>query len=145
MLAFSDKVCYNTQAFRVSVDPSAYVTSPYHAKNVETNLWEVTDKYTVTFNSNGGTDVEPQTVVYNALATEPTEPTKTGYTFQNWLNGEAVWKFDTDIVTSDLTLVANWTVNKYTITINTDGGNTIAPIEVEYGAKITVPTPTKSG
>ena len=41
-------------------------------------------KYTVTFDSNGGSSVTNQTINYNGVATEPTNPTKTGYTFKEW-------------------------------------------------------------
>ena len=41
------------------------------------------NQYTVTFESNGGTTVEPQKVSHNALATKPVEPTKAGHCFVN--------------------------------------------------------------
>lgn len=63
---------------------------------------------TVTFDSDGGTEVVQQIVVYGGVATEPTAPTKEGYTFGGWYSGEAVYDFAT-AVKADLTLTAHWT------------------------------------
>ena len=62
----------------------------------------------VTFDSDGGTAVEAQIVVYGGIAAEPTAPTKEGYTFVGWYNGETVYDFTT-AVKVDLTLTAHWT------------------------------------
>lgn len=43
---------------------------------------------TVTFDTNGGSAVDPQTVDYDEKVTEPAAPTKTGYTFAGWYNGD---------------------------------------------------------
>ena len=46
----------------------------------------------------------------------------------------------------DLTIKAKWKINRYTITFDTDGGNKINPITLDYGTTITKPAnPTKSG
>jgi len=65
--------------------------------------------YNVTFNSNGGSAVDPQIVGHGNTAIEPAAPTKPGSLFVRWtLNGEA---FDfTTPITSDIELVAEWTV-----------------------------------
>lgn len=63
---------------------------------------------TVTFDSDGGTEVVQQIVVYGGVATEPTAPTKEGYTFGGWYSGETVYDFAT-AVKADLTLTAHWT------------------------------------
>ena len=65
------------------------------------------DKYTVTFDENGGSDVDNQTVAHGMKATEPAT-TREGYTFVRWNNGEDAYDFNT-VVTSDLTLTAEWT------------------------------------
>jgi uncharacterized repeat protein (TIGR02543 family) len=64
--------------------------------------------YNVTFNSNGGSAVDPQIVGHGNTAIEPAAPTKPGSLFVRWtLNGEA---FDfTTPITSDIELVAEWT------------------------------------
>lgn len=63
---------------------------------------------TVTFDSDGGTEVVQQIVLYGGVATEPTAPTKEGYTFGGWYSGETVYDFAT-AVKADLTLTAHWT------------------------------------
>ena len=69
-----------------------------------------TKKYTVTFDSNGGSLVSSQTVVSGKKATKPTDPTKENFTFVEWtLNGET-YNFDS-AVTSNITLVASWKEN----------------------------------
>ena len=65
------------------------------------------DKYTVTFDENGGSDVDNQTVCHGMKATEPAT-TREGYTFEGWKNGEDVYDFNL-VVTSDLALTAEWT------------------------------------
>jgi uncharacterized repeat protein (TIGR02543 family) len=65
--------------------------------------------HTVTFESNGGSDVPSQTVEYNGKATEPV-PTKAGYIFEGWYSDVELttpYDFDTP-VTADITLYAKW-------------------------------------
>lgn len=71
----------------------------------------VAEKVTVTFNSNGGTDVAAQTIDQNTAASEPAAPTKAGYTFAGWYKDEALKeKYDfTQSVTENITLYAAWT------------------------------------
>ena len=46
----------------------------------------------------------------------------------------------------NITIKANWTINQYTITFDTDGGSVIAPITQDYGTDVKAPTdPTKEG
>lgn len=67
------------------------------------------DKYTVTFNTSGGSAVASQTLIgTDATAVEPADPTKEGYAFVGWVNDDGT-EYDFDrIVTSDLTLTAVW-------------------------------------
>ena len=67
--------------------------------------------YTVTFDSKGGSSVNPQNVNHGAKANEPSVPTREGYKFQGWYTSEdataSVYDFDT-AVTQDITLYAKW-------------------------------------
>lgn len=105
---------------------------------------EVTGAYTVTFQSEGGSEVASQ-IRANTPADRPADPTKEGYTFIGWYNGESEWNFETP-VTADLTLTAKWQINRYTITFDTAGGSEVAPITQDYGTTITPPAaPTRTG
>ncbi|MBE6521794.1 MAG: hypothetical protein E7Z62_01485 [Thermoplasmata archaeon] len=107
--------------------------------------------HTVTFDSNGGSPVQAQTVQDGMTATAPANPTRDGYVFSVWFLGSRAYSFDTP-VTQDITLTAVWsqvpeTVYR-TVTFNVDGGSTTVPmINVESGTQITLPgyTGTKEG
>ena len=74
-----------------------------------TNLyahWTI-NEYTVTFDSNGGSAVDAQTVEYGQKATKPADPTKEGWRFLGWYDGEEEFDFDTAI-TENITLTAHW-------------------------------------
>lgn len=105
---------------------------------------EVIGAYTVTFQSEGGSEVASQ-IRANAPAARPADPTKEGYTFIGWYKGESEWDFETP-VTPDLTLTAKWQLNQYTITFDTAGGSEVPSITQDYGTAITAPAnPTKTG
>lgn len=105
---------------------------------------EVIGAYTVTFQSEGGSEVASQ-IRANTPAARPADPTKEGHTFIGWYNGEEKWNF-ADAVATDLTLTAKWQINQYTITFDTAGGSEVAPITQDYGTTITAPAnPTKTG
>ena len=105
-------------------------------------------KYTVTFNTNGGTTVAAQKIESGKTATEPTAPTKDGYIFGGWFtdsNFATAFTFSTAIK-SDITLYAKWTLITYTVTFNTNGGTEVASQKIESGKTATEPTaPTKDG
>lgn len=72
----------------------------------------VAKKYTVTYNTNGGSAVSSATVSEGNKLTAPEAPTKAGYTFLGWYKDAAFtnsWNFDADTVTSNTTLYAKWT------------------------------------
>lgn len=105
---------------------------------------KVMGAYTVTFQSEGGSEVASQ-IRANTPADRPADPTKEGYTFIGWYNGESEWNFETP-VTADLTLTAKWQLNRYTITFDTAGGSEVPSITQDYGTAITPPAaPTKTG
>jgi len=67
-------------------------------------------RYTVKFDTNGGTTVANKTVTRNAKLAEPTAPTKDGYTFDGWYTDKKLttaYNFDTK-VTKGFTLYAKW-------------------------------------
>lgn len=110
-------------------------------------MWTA-NKYTVSFNTNGGGDIAAQTIEYNKTAAKPADPTKTGYTFAGWYKDEALqtaFNF-ADAIVDDITLYANWTINKYTVSFNSNGGSDVAPQTIEYNKTATKPVdPTMDG
>ena len=101
------------------------------------------DKYTVTFDSDGGSEVKSQEVSDGKKATEPDAPTKTGYTFGGWFVKTTEWNFLAYTVTENVTLKAKWIANEYTLKFNSNGGNEIADMTVTYDGDYILPEPTK--
>lgn len=67
--------------------------------------------YTVTFDSNGGNEVAPQTVKEGECATEPKMPFNPGYRFVSWYTDDETFEQEYDFTTpvqADLTLYAKW-------------------------------------
>ena len=109
--------------------------------------------YDITFDSNGGTPVQAQQVLGGRTATLPNPaPTKTGYTLEGWykdLVSMLPFSFD-DGVTSSQTVYANWTANKYDLTFDVNGGDSLdaseATKKVTYDDKYgDLPEPTREG
>jgi len=105
-----------------------------------TAKWEV-KQYTITFDTDGGSTMSTITRDYGASIGTLGTPVKTGHTFDGWDQQVPATMPDRDLV-----LKAEWTVNRYTITFNTVGGNTIASITQDYGTAVKAPAnPTKEG
>ncbi len=77
--------------------------------------------FTVTFDSNGGSSVQSQTITQNQTATEPTVPTKENCTFVGWFVGETEFNFGT-LITENIALTAKWQENE-PIDPNPGGGS----------------------
>ena len=111
-----------------------------------TAVWNALDTYTVTFNTDGGSVVSPQTVYSGSKATEPAEaPSKQHYTFAGWFDSEGQ-PFDFDqTITSNTTVYAHWTPVNYTVSFDVNGGEGSFPAQtVAYGSKATNPgSPTR--
>ena len=96
--------------------------------------------YIVLFDSNGGTDVNRQTIYEGNPVNKPDDPTKTDFIFVGWYLGEEAWDFENDVVTDDITLTAKWTPVTYTVTFNSDGGSNVASQQVEKGGLVVKPS-----
>ena len=104
-----------------------------------------TEKYTVTFDADGGNAVSPQEVKKGEKATEPIAPQKDGYVFGGWYLGNDKWLFDSEINAS-ITLKAKWEKAPVTVAFNSNGGSAVSSQEIKGGEKATAPTaPSRSG
>ena len=102
--------------------------------------WEI-NHYTITFDTNGGSEIAPITQDYGTEITTPDNPTRKGYTFKGWDK-----EIPETMPAENITVKAQWEINKYTITFDTNGGSEIAPITQDYGTEITAPdNPARKG
>ena len=102
---------------------------------------ETVNQYTITFDTAGGSSIAPITQAYGTAVTAPDDPTRTGYSFVNW-NPE----IPATMPAEDITILARWTANEYTISFDTDGGSNVDAITQNYGTVVTAPAdPTKTG
>ena len=114
-----------------------------YTKNEALTLYPVwnTNKYTITFDTNGGSEIAPITQDYGTEITAPDNPTRKGYTFKGWDK-----EIPETMPAENITVKAQWEINQYTITFDTNGGSEIAPITQDYGTEITAPdNPTRKG
>ncbi|QWB95997.1 InlB B-repeat-containing protein [Mycoplasmatota bacterium] len=107
--------------------------------------------YKISFDSQGGSEVESMIVYEGDLVTEPDDPIKDGYQFVGWYTTDNFTRtFDFDVMPSgDTTVYAKWNYideNIYTITFDTNGGSAVDPLSENGGVSISAPAePTKEG
>ena len=108
---------------------------------------------TVTFDSQGGSEVASQTVTVGTVLTRPADPTRSGYSFQGWYttaDGDTEWNFDNP-VPEDMTLYAHWSRNssgggggsssptyRPDIEDTENGSVTVSPRNPERGDTVTI-------
>ena len=137
----------------------AGLTTPFDFANETINAditlyakWTPTTptNYTVTFNTNGGSAINPQTITAGGLVTKPAAPTKDGYTFAGWYKDAEFTKafdFANEKINADTTIYAKWTQNavtptpeQFTITFDKNGGTGImADVTVNKGETYKLP------
>ena len=118
-LATPTRTGYTFKGWRDEKDAvrTANFTWTYTEDMTFTAVWQV-NTYTVTYNYAGGSHASgtKQTVIFDAAYTLR-EPTRVGYTFKGYAyDGEAFEKVDFYIYPNDITLIAQWELNFYTIT-----------------------------
>ena len=128
--------------------------------------WEK-QKYSITFNSNGGTFVNYISAYYNDIISEPQQPTKSGYVFAGWYSDKNFSKKYNFVAmgSKNIVLYAKWnkiyennnsnskkSINSkqnqeiYNINFESNGGNSVADIQSISGVKLIEPTsPIKDG
>ncbi|MCH5150400.1 MAG: InlB B-repeat-containing protein [Spirochaetales bacterium] len=102
-----------------------------------------TKKYTVTFETNGGSAIQAVTVEQGKTVAKPTDPTKEGNTFDGWYTDKDCTKaFDfKTAVAGNITLYAKWKIKTYTVTFDSNGVGVTPPQaqKVEHGKKASKP------
>ena len=115
-------------------------TAPVTKGMTLTAKWTA-NSYTITFDTNGGSAVAPITQDYGTAIAAPANPTREGYTFMGWNP-----VLPATMPAENMTIKAQWSINQYTVTFDTGGGSTVAPITQDYGTAITAPAdPTRGG
>lgn len=102
------------------------------------------NNYTITFNSQGGNAVIPIAAAYGTSVTLPAA-TRTGYTFAGW-NTAANGSGNTyaagssfTIPAGNLILFAQWTINTYTVSFDSQGGSAVISVSGAYQLVVTLP------
>ena len=117
--------------------------------------------YTVTFETSGGSAVNPVTVDAVSTVTKPADPMKSGYTFGGWYKDSTLqtpWDFANGTVTADTTLYAKWTANPpapsyddpdptYAVSAPAaeNGSVTVSPKNASAGSTVTITVKPDSG
>ena len=146
-LPAADDMTYTGHTFKGWYDNENLTGSPVTAiGGAETGnkeywaKWEI-NQYTITFDTNGGSEIAPITQDYGTEITAPDNPTRKGYTFMGWDK-----EIPETMPAENITVKAQWEINQYTIAFDTNGGSEIAPITQDYGTEITAPAnPTRKG
>lgn len=106
------------------------------------------NSHEVTFNSQGGSAVVPRNVEHGKTAVRPANPTQPGFIFSGWYREPECtneWNFETDVVTSAITLYAKWGT-PITVTFDSKGGSSVTSQTVAVNGKVTRPAnPTQTG
>jgi uncharacterized repeat protein (TIGR02543 family) len=106
----------------------------------------------VTYATNGGSSISSTTTTTGSTISQPSSPTRTGYTFNGWFSDSGLtssissWPH-THGATANFSIYAGWTANTLTITYSTNGGSSISSGSTVTGATISsAPTsPTRTG
>ena len=111
--------------------------------------------YTVSFNVDGGSAVDSQTVLNGKSATKPADPTKSGFVFVGWYADAAFttpYAFGAAPVTGDTVVYARWSAvtesgKEFTVKLNAnyDGAEALAAVTTVGGKLFELPTLVRDG
>jgi uncharacterized repeat protein (TIGR02543 family) len=143
---------------KVGHDFEGWFTDVELTKNFNLNRMPVSDlflyakwtinQYTINFESNGGTPVNPITEDYGASISGPVNPVKIGHTFRGWYrdaNLSQRYYIPGTMPAEDLDLFARWSVNQFMIYFEMNGGNFISNQYNPYGYNLNLPGGIKTG
>ncbi len=120
-----------------------------YAGNYSEASFEYNFQYTLTYTAGAGgtiTGTSTQIINHGSDGAAVTAVPDTGYSFVEW-SDDSTANSRTDInVTSNISFTAEFAINQYTLTFDSDGGSTVSPIIQDYATAITPPAdPTKTG
>ena len=91
------------------------------------------DEFRVTFDPDGGEGApEPITVKRGEKIPYQIPPSKRGYEFTHWSHNGEKWTLYKNTVSDDMTLVANYSLIKYSLSYDLNGGALFAPLKESY-------------
>jgi uncharacterized repeat protein (TIGR02543 family) len=138
----STKTGYTLAGWYTDSGLTSQATFPYTISAAATLYakWSV-NQYTISFDSNGGSTVSSITQDYGSSVTAPAAPTKAGHAFAGWSPSVPA-----TMPVGGASLTAQWTINQYTVTFDSNGGSAVSSITQDYGSAITAPAnPTRTG
>ena len=142
-LASDLKVIYNGVDVTTTARVKKFAWGAYVIVDLGKAIGETPNVYTVTFNSNGGTEIAPKEVVSGLKIKEPSTPIKDKYLFRGWYEDSTFSKefdFNTPI-TSDMTLYAKWdaanSINEIRLVGDVQKGNVPAGILPAFNPRTT--------
>ncbi len=125
-------------------DANGMMLKPYSlTENITIRAKFLDGKVIATFDTQGGSPIDPAEVTYNDVITKPADPKREGYTFLGWFDSEGTtWNWHTAIV-KNTTLYAHWSINQYELTITSQDSsivvvNSEANASYDYGTKVTL-------
>jgi uncharacterized repeat protein (TIGR02543 family) len=141
---------YSDTNFTTRVPSSGYTYTP--TTNVTLYAKWTANTLTVSYVSNGGSSTSSTTTTTGSTVSQPTSPTRSGYTFNGWfsdaglMNSISSWPYSHG-ATANFSLYAGWTANSLAITYSTNGGSSVSSSSTVTGATISsAPTsPTRAG
>ena len=105
-----------------------------------TAQWQV-NSYALAFDANGGTPVDTIAQNYDTALVPPADPSRTGYTFLGWEPA-----LPDSIPPYDITYTAQWQVNSYVLSFDSDGGTPVDTIVQNYDTALVPPAvPVRTG
>lgn len=111
-------------------------------KNSEPDVYHI-----VSFDTNGGTEINNVKIKHGNKLKKPKDPQKTGFLVEGWYLKESRWDFNKYQVVDDMTLKTHWYPITYTITYNFNGGETTDHYNTTYtiNSEFDLVVPTKAG
>ncbi len=110
---------------------------------------KIGEAVTLTFDTNGGSEIDPAVIIKGEKVAKPEDPTNSGYVFGGWFKENT---FDTeydfsDAVEADITIYAKWVSSKQlTLDLNYTDAPKAQVLDVEAGVAITEPKdPARAG